>query len=246
MSMSKAKAENRELPKRFYKDVSARPDEGGWSVLLDGRPVKTPAKRALKVPSETLAQALAAEWAAQETVIDPFTMPITRILHVALDRIAQVREGAAEEVANFGRTDLLSHRADDAGLAARQAELWDPYLEWAKTALDAPLNAAATVLALEQPDSSIEALKARALAQDDLRLTALVSVTPILGSAILAFALLEGEADADAVWQAARVDDDYQIERWGEDSEAALAAANRKRDLIACETVMRALDDAGL
>lgn len=246
MSMSKAKAENRELPKRFYKDVSTKPGEGGWSILLDGRPVKTPAKRALQVPSEALATALAAEWAAQETVIDPFTMPITRILHVALDRIADVREGAAEEVAKFGRTDLLSHRADESGLAARQAELWDPYLEWAKTALDAPLNAAATVLALEQPESSIEALKARALAQDDLRLTALVSVTPILGSAILAFALLEGEADAEAVWQAARVDDDYQIERWGEDAEAALAATNRKRDLIACETVMRALDEAGV
>lgn len=244
MSMSKAKAENRELPKRFYKEVSLQPGEGGWSVLLDGRPVKTPAKRALQVPSETLAQALAAEWSAQETVIDPFTMPITRILHVALDRIEGVREGAAEEVAKFGRTDLLSHRADESGLAARQAELWDPYLEWAKTALDAPLNAAATVLALEQPESSIEALKARALAQDDLRLTALVSVTPILGSAILAFALLEGEADAEAVWTAARVDDDYQTERWGEDSEAALSAANRKRDLIACETVMRALDES--
>jgi chaperone required for assembly of F1-ATPase len=246
MSMSKAKAENRELPKRFYKEVSLQPGEGGWSVLLDGRPVKTPAKRALQVPSETLAQALAAEWSAQETVIDPFTMPITRILHVALDRIADVREGAAEEVANFGRTDLLSHRADESGLAARQAELWDPFLEWSKTALDAPLNAAATVLALEQPEGSIAALKARALAQDDLRLTALVSVTPILGSAILAFALLEGEADAEAVWTAARVDDDYQTERWGEDSEAALSAANRKRDLIACETVMRALDEAGL
>ncbi|HCR65536.1 MAG TPA: hypothetical protein DIW38_03360, partial [Oceanicaulis sp.] len=220
MSMSKAKAENRELPKRFYKEVSLQPGEGGWSVLLDGRPVKTPAKRALQVPSETLAQALAAEWSAQETVIDPFTMPITRILHVALDRIEGVREGAAEEVAKFGRTDLLSHRADESGLAARQSELWDPYLEWARTALDAPLNAAATVLALEQPESSIEALKARALAQDDLRLTALVSATPILGSAILAFALLEGEADAEAVWTAARVDDDYQTERWGEDSEA--------------------------
>ncbi|EAP91192.1 hypothetical protein OA2633_03421 [Oceanicaulis sp. HTCC2633] len=246
MSMSKAKAENRELPKRFYKEVSTQPGEGGWSILLDGRPVKTPAKRALHVPSETLATALAAEWAAQETVIDPFTMPITRILHVALDRMEAVREGAAEEVANFGRTDLLSHRAEESQLAARQAELWDPYLEWAKTALDAPLNAAATVLALEQPESSIAALKARALAQDDLRLTALVSVTPILGSAILAFALLEGEADAEAVWKAARVDDDYQIERWGEDAEAALAAANRKRDLIASETVMRALDEAGL
>lgn len=246
MSMSKAKAENRELPKRFYKAVSIEPGEGGWSILLDGRTVKTPAKRDLKVPSEDLARAVAAEWEAQLEVIDPFTMPITRILHVALDRIADVREGAADEVAKYGRTDLLSHRADDAQLAAKQAALWDPYLAWAETALDAPLKSAATLLALEQPESSIAALKARALAQDDLRLTALVSAVPLLGSAILGFALLEAEADGEAVWTASRVDDDHQIERWGEDAEAMEAAANKKRDLLACEQVMRALDEAGV
>lgn len=246
MSMSKAKAENRELPKRFYKAVSIEPGEGGWSILLDGRTVKTPAKRDLKVPSEDLARAVAAEWEAQVEVIDPFTMPITRILHVALDRIADVREGAADEVAKYGRTDLLSHRADDAQLAAKQAALWDPYLAWAETALDAPLKSAATLLALEQPESSIAALKARALAQDDLRLTALVSAVPLLGSAILGFALLEAEADGEAVWTASRVDDDHQIERWGEDAEAMEAAANKKRDLLACEQVMRALDEAGV
>jgi len=246
MSMSKAKAENRELPKRFYKAVSIEPGEGGWSILLDGRTVKTPAKRDLKVPSEDLARAVAAEWDAQVEMIDPFTMPITRILHVALDRMADVREGAADEVAKYGRTDLLSHRADDAPLAAKQAALWDPYLAWAETALDAPLKSAATLLALEQPESSIAALKARALAQDDLRLTALVSAVPLLGSAILGFALLEAEADGEAVWTASRVDDDHQIERWGEDAEAMEAAANKKRDLLACEQVMRALDEAGV
>lgn len=245
MSMSKAKAENRELPKRFYHAVSIEPGEGGWAIQLDGRSLKTPAKRGLIVPSEGLARAVAEEWNAQETVIDPFTMPITRILHVALDRMASVREGAADEVANFGRTDLLSHRSDDPQLAARQAELWDPYLKWAKTALDAPLNAAATVLALEQPEASIAALKARALAQDDLRLTALVSAVPILGSAVLGFVLLEAEADGETVWAASRVDEDYQIERWGEDAEAAESAANKKRDLLACERVMRELDLAG-
>ena len=245
MSMSKAKAENRELPKRFYKDVSVEPGEGGWSVLLDGRVVKTPAKRALMTPSEALARCVAEEWNAQREVIDPFTMPITRILHVALDRMADVREGAADEVARYGRTDLLCYRAEDAQLAARQAQLWDSYLLWAETALDAPLKSAVTVLALEQPEASIAALKARALAQDDLRLTALVSAVPILGSAILGFALLEAEADGEAVWLASRVDEDHQIGRWGEDAEAAESAANKKRDLLACERVMRSLDEDG-
>jgi len=244
MSMSKAKAENRELPKRFYEQVSVEPGEGGWAILLDGRTVKTPAKRELKVPSEGLARDVAAEWDAQREVIDPFTMPITRILHVALDRMADVREGAAEEVSKYGRTDLLSHRSDDAQLAARQAELWDPYLAWADSALDAPLKSAVTVLPLEQPEASIAALKARALAQDDLRLTALVSAVPILGSAILGFALLEAEADGETVWAASHVDEDHQIARWGEDAEATEASANKKRDLLACERVMRALDNA--
>lgn len=246
MSMSKAKAENRELPRRFYEAVGVEPGEDGWSILLDGRPVKTPAKNPLVTPVEALARGLAEEWAAQVEHIDPFTMPLTRLMHVALDRMADVREPAAAEVANFARTDLLCHRADDARLAARQAEVWDPYLSWAETALDAPLKAAVSLIALEQPEASIAAIKARALAQDDVRLTGLVSAVPILGSAVLGLALLEAEADGEAVWAASRVDEDFQIERWGEDAEAAQAAANKKRDLTACARLFRALDAAGV
>lgn len=242
MSMSKAKAENRPLPRRFYTEVAAAPGEGGWRVLLDGRQVRTPAKAVLVLPSELLARAAAAEWAAQGEHIDPFTMPVTRLCHVALDRTGDVRAQAAAEVARFARTDLLSHRAGESGLAARQAAAWDAWLAWAATALDAPLNAAASLTALEQPDASIAALERRALALDDFRLTALVSSAPILGSAILAFALLEGEGDAESLFAASRVDEEYQAERWGEDAEAALAAANRKRDLLGCETLFRAMD----
>jgi chaperone required for assembly of F1-ATPase len=242
MSMSKAKAENRELPRRFYERADAAPGEGGWRIQLDGRAIKTPARRELVLPAEDLASAVAQEWADQGERIDPFSMPLTRLAHVALDRMGEARNAAAQEIANFASTDLLSHRADDARLAQRQAEIWDPYLVWAETALDAPLKAAATIAPLAQPEASLQALKARALALDDFRLTGLVSAAPILTSAVLAFALLEEEVDGEAVWAASRLEEDFQIEAWGEDAEAAQAAANRKRDLLACETLFRTLD----
>lgn len=244
MSMSKARAENRELPRRFYAEAAYEQTEDGWRVVLDGRPVKTPARRTLLVPAEGLAGAIAAEWRAQGERIDPFTMPLTRLVHVGLDRMGEVREAAAAEVAKFATTDLLSHRADDADLAAKQAKIFDPFLDWARTALDAPLSAAATIAPLEQPATSLEALRLRALALDDLRLTGLVSAAPILSSAVLAFALLEGEGDAETVWTASRLEEDHQIERWGEDAEAAEAAANKKRDLLACERLFLELDAA--
>ncbi|KAA5804482.1 hypothetical protein F1654_00255 [Alkalicaulis satelles] len=242
MSMSKAKAENRPLPRRFYAEVNAAPGAEGWRVLLDGRQVRTPAKSVLALPGETLARAVAAEWAAQGEHINPFTMPVTRLCHVALDRMGAVRAEAAAEVAKFARTDLLSHRADDAELAARQAAAWDPWLDWSAKALDAPLKAAASITALAQPETSIAALERRALALDDVRLTGLVSAAPLLGSAVLAFALLEGEDTGEVLFTAARLEELWQAERWGEDAEAAEARANARRDLLGCETLFRALD----
>jgi len=242
MSMSKAKAENRELPRRFYEQAEAAPEEGGWRILLDGRAVKTPAKTTLLLPGEALARKVAQEWAAQEERIDPFSMPLTRLAHVALDRMPDARTAAAAEVAKYASTDALCYRSGEAGLAERQAALWDPYLDWAKTALDAPLAVTQTISPVAQAPASLKALENRALALDDLRLTGLVSATPILTSAVLAFALLEAEADGAAVWRASRVEEDFQAERWGDDAEAIKAAANRKRDLLACETLFRTLD----
>lgn len=245
MSMSKAKAENRELPRRFYKQAGVASADGGFGVMLDGRPVKTPAKNALLVPSEDLAHAIANEWENQAERIDPFTMPLTRLCHVAIDRMAQAREGAAAEIAKYASTDLLCYRSDDAELAERQAAAWDPYLAWSRQALDAPLKATNSLTPIAQPEASLKALENRALALDDLRLTGLVSAAPILTSAVLAFALLEEEGDGEAVFKASRLEEDFQIERWGEDHEAAVAAANRKRDLLACEVLFRTLDQAG-
>lgn len=244
MSMSKAKAENRPLPKRFYAETAAARSGEGWGVFLDGRAVKTPGGKALGAPAEALAEAMAAEWEAQTTHIDPFTMPLTRLAHVVLDRIETAREGAAAEIAKYAQTDLLCHRSDDLELAARQSAAWDEWLDWSANALDAPLNRAASILALEQPETSLSTMKARALALDDWRLTALASAVPILGSAVLGFALLEGELTGEDAFTLSRIDEAYQAERWGEDAEAVEAAANRKRDLLACETVFRLMDAA--
>ena len=248
MSMSKAKAENRELPRRFYKQagVAAAQDEGAFGVLLDGRPVKTPAKNTLQVPAEDLAQAIAREWEDQGERIDPFTMPLTRLCHVAIDRMAEARQGAAAQVAQYASTDLLCYRAEDPDLAERQAAAWDSYLAWSRTALDAPLEVTRSLTPIAQPPASLTALERRALALDDLRLTGLVSAAPILTSAVLAFALLEAEADGKAVFAASRLEEDFQAERWGEDHEAAVAAANKRRDLLACEVLFRTLDRAGV
>lgn len=248
MSMSKAKAENRELPRRFYTHAGVAEAEGGgaWGVLLDGRPVKTPAKNTLQVPAEALAHAIAHEWENQGERIDPFTMPLTRLCHVAIDRMGAAREGAAAEIAKYASTDLLCYRAEDTALAERQAAVWDRYLDWSKTALDAPLEVTRSLTPIAQPEASCKALEARALALDDFRLTGLVSAAPILTSAVLAFALLEAEEEGEAVFAASRLEEDFQIERWGEDHEALEAAANKKRDLLACEVLFRALDAAGL
>lgn len=248
MSMSKAKAENRRLPRRFYKQagVAAMEDEAGYGVLLDGRPVKTPGKNTLLAPCKALAQAMANEWENQSEHVDPFTMPLTRLAHVAIDRMGAARDAAAAEIARYASTDLLCYRSDDDGLAARQAEVFDPYIAWSKNALDAPLKVTRALNPIPQPEASLKALENRALALDDLRLTGLVSAAPILTSAVLAFALLEEEGDADALWAASRIEEDYQSGRWGEDSEAILAATNRKRDLMACDVLFRSLDAAGI
>jgi chaperone required for assembly of F1-ATPase len=171
---------------------------------------------------------------------------LTRLCHVAIDRMGQSRAGAAAEIAKYASTDLLCYRSDDGELAERQAKVWDPYLAWSSSALDAPLESTRSLTARPQPDAAVSALETRALALDDLRLTGLVSSAPVLTSAVLAFALLEEEGDGETVFAASRLEEDFQIERWGEDREAAEAAANRKRDLLACEVLVRALDRAGV
>jgi chaperone required for assembly of F1-ATPase len=228
-------------PRRFYKTVGVAPQAGGFAVLLDGRTLRTPAHAPLVVPTAALAEVCAAEWEAQAELIRAETMPVTRLINVALDRTGAAREAMAEGVVKFAGTDLLCYRAEHGSLAARQAAAWDPLLVWAQRALDAPLGAAAGVIAHAQPDASLAALKAQASALDDFRLAGLAHAAGLAGSAVIAFALALGRLGGHDAFEAAALDDLYQLEIWGEDKEARQRLNNQRAEFLALEQFFTAL-----
>ena len=216
--------------KRVYREVATRRIGEGWSVTLDGKPMRTPAKRDLTVPSEALAAAIAAEWDAQQDQVRPATMPLTRLAATAIDRTAPLRQQIVAETANYAGTDLVCYRADQQPmLAARQHEAWQPLLDWARRRYDAALAVTAGIVPTAQSPASLNAFAAAVAAQDDFRLTALHALTTACGSLVIALAVLEGRLDADAAFAASQLDESFQIEAWGEDSEAA----QRRRALAA-------------
>ena len=228
MSVNRAKAVNLEKPRRFWKEASAGPVEGGFAVLLDGRGAKTPDGARLVLPTEAAAGLVAGEWAAQGEEIEFAAMPATRLAFTAIDRVPASREGVAEEVARYAGSDLLCYFAEEPdALVARQQAAWEPLLAWAETELGLPLNRATGILHCAQPEGTAERVKALALELDDFSLTALASATGLFGSAVLAFALQRGRVDAAEAHDIARLDEAFQEERWGIDAEAAERTANR-------------------
>ena len=208
--------------KRVYKQVATRPVEGGWEITLDGRPLRTPAKRELTVPTQRLAAMIAAEWDAQETHIHPERMKLTRLATTAIDRTAAERDKIVAEVANYAGTDLVCYRAEQPpALAARQHAVWQKLIDWAASRYDAGLAVTASILPTPQSPASLKAFAAAVAAQDDFRLTALQAATAACGSLVIALALLEGRLDADGAFAASQLDESFQIEAWGEDAEAA-------------------------
>ncbi|MGD2131995.1 MAG: ATP12 family protein [Maricaulaceae bacterium] len=240
-------AEPHALPRRFYKTASIAEEGGAYLILLDGRPVKTPAGRRLDAPTEALAALVAEEWEAQGESIDPDTMPATRLVNVAIDRAEATRQALADEIASYAGTDLVCYLAeDDLELARREEAAWGPLRAWAGEALGVALEPVAGVIAREQPDASLAAARARAVELDDIGLVALAHATALLGSAVIAFALLHARLDAVAAFEASRVDESHQESRWGVDAEAAARAARLGEELAATEKVMRArLPSAG-
>lgn len=229
------------LPKRFYKAVSVGEAEGGWTILLDGRGIRTPMKNALVAPTKALAEIMAAEWDAQGERIDPFTMPVTRLAHGAIDSAGANRDSLIAEVLKYAGTDLLRHRAEEAELATRQRECWDPYLEWAETELGARLPAVSGIMPAETTPEALEALQSRAGGYDSWKLTALGQATALTTSAVLGLALVEGRATATVIFKASRVDEDYQIEHWGEDAEASKRAERLEGECLAIGQLLAAL-----
>ena len=216
-------------PKRFWKTAAAVATDGGFTVQLDGRAVKTPAKSLLVVPTMALAQAIALEWDAQVDQVRPETMPLTRTANSAIDKVTPQKTEVAALIAAYGGSDQLCYRAEGpAELFERQAVAWDPLLDWAADHLGARLNVGPGVMHVAQNPIAVETLAARVHALDSFSLAAFHDLVAISGSLILGFAVTEGRLTADDAWFASRIDEDWQIELWGRDDEAE-ALANSKR-----------------
>lgn len=229
------------LPRRFYADAAAvAVEDGRFRLALDGRPARTPARNLLAVDSAAVAGAIADEWRAQREVIDPATMPLTRLVNAALDGVAAEPEATRAEVVRYAGSDLICYRAEGPeALAARQSALWDPVLAWARDELGARLNLAAGVMHVPQDDEALARVsQAVAEVPAPLPLAALASATSLTGSALLSLALARGFRPPDEVWDAAHVDESYQAEIWGRDEEAEARLALRRREFDAAAFIL--------
>ena len=228
------------LRRRFYQRAEVEDADGEFRIVLDGRPVKTPARRTLAAPTRALARALAAEWDAQRDVIDPAKMPLTRLANTIIDGVTDAPSAVADEVKRYLACDLVFYRAPGpAGLVAWQAEAWDPVLAWVRETLGARLVLAEGIAFVAQPAQSLAAASS-AIPTDPWRLGAMHAVTTLTGSALIAIALARGALSVDAAWAAAHVDEDWNMKFWGRDALALERRAARFSDMQAAATVLEA------
>jgi chaperone required for assembly of F1-ATPase len=233
------------LRKRFYATTNVAPADGGFAVTLDGKTIKTPSGRVVAIPSRTIAEAVAAEWDAQGDTIDPLTMPMTRFANSVVDAVVDRVDIVRDDVAKYFATDLLFYRAGHPeALVAREAQHWDGVLFWAADALGAHFILAQGIIHVSQPEQAIAAAR-DALPHDPWSVAALHVVTTLTGSALLALALHRGERDADQVWSAAHVDEDFNREQWGDDEEVVARRTARRLDFDAAVAILNALKASG-
>jgi chaperone required for assembly of F1-ATPase len=223
--------------KRFYRKAafaSAADGLDGFALLLDGRPVRTPARAALVVPTARLAEAIAAEWNAQRDRVDPRSMPLTGLANAAIDRAAPDPTTFAAGLAAYGETDLLCYRAEaPQALVHRQSMLWDPLLAWARRRFDAGLETVAGIVHRPQPAAALDRLGSAVAAMDAFSLAALSPLVTISGSLVIALALSEGAVSTGEAWAATTLDEAWQAENWGEDELAAAVLEARRREFEA-------------
>jgi chaperone required for assembly of F1-ATPase len=230
------------LPKRFYKEVTVCAEGEGYSILLDGRPVRTPTKNALTVPTKPLAEAIAQEWAGQGERIDPRTMPLSKLAITALDGVAKHLDDVAADIVKFAGSDMICYRAEaPEALTVLQASAWDPILAWARSALGARFNLAAGVMPVHQSQETLDKIAEAVRPYPAMALTALHVMTTLTGSALLALALASGRISAEEAWLKAHVDEDWQISRWGVDVEAAERRAHRHAEMMAAARFLELL-----
>ena len=220
--------------KRFWRAASVEEQGAGYTILLDARPVKTPARALLRLPTCALAEAIAAEWDAQADTIDPRAMPLTGLANAAIDRVAPDPATFAGGLAQFGASDLLYYRAErPRRLVELQAAAWDPLLDWARRRFDVDFVLGSGVMPVDQPDATVRALAPAVAAYDPFRLAALSPLVTVGGSLIAALALAEGAVARDAAWTAVTIDEQFQLDEWGSDAEAEKALAARREDFDA-------------
>jgi chaperone required for assembly of F1-ATPase len=220
--------------RRFYRTAAVDDDGPPHPLLLDGKPVLTPQRRQLALPTRGLAEALAEEWQSQGTELAPAKMPLTRLAHGAIDLVAPDPSRAIDEITAYAGSDLLCYRTESpVALAVRQAKVFDPILAWAADHLGSGFETVVGVMPRDQPAETLAAVSRLLAANDPFRLIALHAITTLTGSAILALALAEGRIGAAEAWTATHVDEDWQIAQWGEDAEAAQRRAARKIEFLA-------------
>lgn len=219
--------------RRFWTEVRVTEAEGGYAIRLDARPVRTPAKKPLVVPSRALAQEIAAEWAAQEGEIAPAEMPLTRAANAVIDKVTHQHDEVAALIAAYGDSDLICYRAKaPAGLVRRQSAAWDPLIDWAARVLGARLRPVTGVMHAPQDPEALAVLSRRVHAMDIYRLTAFHDLVGLSGSLIIGFAAAHDVQPAAALWKLSRVDETWQQEQWGVDEEARRQAAAKESDFL--------------
>ncbi|KGJ05962.1 Chaperone required for the assembly of the F1-ATPase [Paracoccus halophilus] len=222
--------------RRFWQAASVRALARGWEVLLDERPLRTPGKQPLTLPTRALADAIAQEWQAQTDLIDPNAMPLTRAANSAIEKVMPQFHAVAMMLGEYGATDLLCYRAEaPEALIRAQAEGWDPLIDWLATELRAPLRITHGVIPVDQDPAVLLKLQAEIAALDAYGLTALHDLVTLPGSLVLGLAVLRGRVDAQAAWRLSRIDEEFQADRWGRDDEADAAAEGRLAAMRAAE-----------
>jgi chaperone required for assembly of F1-ATPase len=228
--------------KRFWKEVTVEPEGERWGIRLDGRPVRTPARAPLIVPTEALAGAIADEWRSVGENIDPRAMPLTGLANAAIDRVAPERDAFAEGLARYAEADLACYRAEGPrGLLERQEQEWDRLLAWARRRYDVDFATTCGLMHVDQPPATVERLSHAVLALDPFRLAGLSSLVTVGGSLLAGLAVLEKAITPEEAWNAVSIDEQWQLEQWGADTEAEVALENRRRDFGAAARFLELL-----
>lgn len=229
--------------KRFWKEVAIEQEDAAWTIKLDGRPVRTPARALLALPTQALAEAIADEWRSVGDTIDPRAMPLTGLANAAIDRVAPDRQAFADGLARYAEADLACYRAEGPrGLAERQAQSWDALLGWARRRFDVDFATTAGLMHVAQPAATVERLSHALSTLDAFQLAGLSPLVTIGGSLVTALAIREKAITAEEGWDAVSIDERWQLEQWGADAEAEAALENRRRDFLAAARFLDLLD----